>query len=77
MNKVHFRGKIRVICKGAERVDCKVNEYARDKTSATIKKRDKQKTDCNCKDDLANVVYKVHTASVEQVNDMSYAEGYA
>ena len=77
MNKVHFRGKIRVICKCAERVYGRMDYDTRKQTSATIKKRDKQKTDCNCKDDLANVVYKVHTATVEQVDDMSDAESHA
>ena len=77
MNKVHFRGKIRVICKGAERVDCRVNEYTRDKAPAVVKDSDKQEADRDRKDDLAQVIDKIHSASVEQVDDMSDAKSHA
>ena len=77
MQQVHFRCKVRVICKSAERVDCRVNEYTRDKAPAAVKDRDKQKTDCNRKDDLAEVVHKVHAAAVKQIDDMTDAEGHA
>ncbi len=74
---MHFRGKARVIRKCAERVDCRVNEYTRDKATAAVKDSDQQKTDRDRKDDLAQVIDKIHSASVEQVDDMSDSESYA
>jgi len=77
MNKTHFNGKICVVCKRTERVYGRMDDDTGKQASATIKKSNKQKTDRDCKNDLANVIYKVHTASVEQVNDMPYTESYA
>ena len=71
MEQVHFRGKIHVICKGAERVDGGMDEDAGEQAAATIKDCDQQETDCDCKDDLAQVIDQIHTATVEQVDDMS------
>ena len=77
MNQVHFRGKICIIGKGTERIDGRVNEDARNQTAATVKNRDQQETHRNGKDDLAQVADQIHTATVEQVDDMSDAEGQA
>ena len=76
MEQVHFRGKVRIIGKGAERVDGGMCGDTGEQTPATIKDRDQQKTDRNRKDDLAQVVDQIHAAAVEQVDDMSDAESY-
>lgn len=52
MEQVHFHGKIRVICKGAQRIDGGMDDDAGYKTSAAVKYRDKQETHCDRKDDL-------------------------
>ena len=77
MEQVHFRGKIHVICKGAERVDGGMDEDAGQQTAAAIKNRDQQKAHRNRKNNLAQVVDQFHTAAVEQVDDMSDAKSYA
>ena len=77
MEQVHFRGKARVICKGAKRVDGGMNDDAGEQTSTAIKDRDQQEAHRDGKDDLAQVIDKVHAAAVEQVDDMPDAEGYA
>lgn len=76
MEQVHFHGKIRVICKGAQRIDGGMDDDAGYKTSAAVKYRDKQETHCDRKDDLAQVVYKIHAAAVDQVDNMSDAESH-
>ena len=76
MKQVHFRDKVRVICKGAKRVDGSMDDDTWDKAPAAIKNRDQQKTDCDGKDDLAQIVYQIHTAAVEQINDMSDTESH-
>ena len=73
MEQVHFRGKIHVICKGAKRVDDRMDEDAGKQAAAAIKDRDQQKANCDCKDDLAQVTHKIHAAAVEQVDDMTAA----
>lgn len=73
MEQVHFRGKARVICKGAKRVDGRMDDDAEEQATAAIKDRDQQETDCDCKDDLAQVIDQIHTAAVEQVDDMTAA----
>ena len=54
-----------------------VSYNAGEQTAAAIKNRDQQKANRNGKDDLAQVVDKVHAAAVEQVDDMSDAKSYA
>ena len=77
MYQAHFHSKICVICKCAERVYRGVNDDARHKAAAAIKACYQQEADCDGKDDLAQVIYKVHAAAVEQVDDMPDAEGHA
>ncbi len=76
MEQVRFRGKVRIIGKGAERVDGGMNDDAGEQAAAAIKDRDQQEADRNRKKDLAQVVEQIHTAAVEQVDDMSDAEGH-
>ena len=77
MEQVHFRGKIRVICKGAKRVDGSVDDDAGQQAAAAIKDCDQQEADRDGKDNLAQIVDQIHTAAVEQVDDMPDAEGHA
>ena len=77
MNNVHFRSNGFIICKRTDRVDCGMDNNTRKQASAAIKDRDQQETDCDCKDDLAQVIDQIHTAAVEQVDDMSNAKSYA
>ena len=48
-----------------------------EQAAAEIKDRDQQEADRNGKDDLAQVVDKIHPAAVKQVDDMPDAEGHA
>ena len=77
MEQVRFRGKIHIIRKSAERVDGGMDEDAGQQTTAAIKNRDQQEPHCGCKNDLAQIADQLHTAAVEQVDDMSDAEGHA
>ena len=77
MEQVLFRGKVCIICKGAERVDGGMDENAGKQAAAAIKNRDQQETDCDGKDDLAQVIDNIHAAAIEQVDDMSDTESYA
>ena len=77
MEQVHFRGRVRIIGKSAECVDGGMDEDAGEKTAAAIKDCDQQEADRDGKNDLAQVTHKIHAAAVEQVDDMSDAEGYA
>ena len=65
-----------VICKGAKRVDGGMDEDAGEQAAAAIKDCDQQEADCNRKDNLAQVVDQIHTAAVEQVDDMSDAKSH-
>lgn len=76
MKHLHFHTKIYVICKGAKRVDGGMDKDAREQTAAAIKNRDQQEADRDGKDDLAQVIDKIHAAAVEQVDDMPDAEGH-
>ena len=67
---MRFRGKVRIIRKGAERVDGGMDEDAGEQAAAAVKDRDQQKTDRDGKNDLAQVIDKIHAAAVEQVDDM-------
>ena len=49
MEQVRFRGKIHVICKGAERIDGGMDEDAGKQAAAAIKDRYQQKVDCDCR----------------------------
>ena len=77
MEQVRFRGKVRIIRKGAERVDSSMDEDAGKQTPAAVKDRDQQKADRDGKNDLAQVTHKIHAAAVEQIDDMSDAESHA
>ena len=77
MKQVHFCGKVRIIGKGAERVDCGMYDDTGQQTSAAIKYRDQQESNRNRKNDLTQVIHKIHTAAVEKVDNMSDAESYA
>lgn len=74
---MHFCGKIRVIRKCTERIDCRMDEDAWNQTSAAVKNRDQQKADRDRKNDLAQILDQIHTTAVEQVDDMPDAEGHA
>lgn len=71
MKQVHFRGKVRIIRKSAERVDGSVDEDAGKQAAAAIKDCDQQESNRDGKNDLAQVIDQIHTAAIEQVNDMS------
>ena len=77
MEQVHFRGKACIICKDAKRVDGGMDEDAGQQAAAAVKNRDQQKADRDGENDLAQVIDQLHTAAVEQVDDMSDAEGHA
>lgn len=77
MQQARFRGKARVIGKRAQGIDGRVGEDAGDQTAAAIKDRDQQEAHRNGKHDLAQIADQVHTAAVEQVDDMPDAEGHA
>ena len=77
MEQVRFRGKVRIIRKGAERVDGGMDEDAGEQAAAAIKDRDQQETDRDGKNDLAQVTHNIHTAAIEQIDDMPNAEGHA
>ena len=70
MEQVCFRGKIHIIRKGAERVDGGMDEDAGKQASAAIKDCDQQESNRDGKNDLAQVIDKIHAAAVEQVDDM-------
>lgn len=70
MEQVRFRGKIHIIRKGAERVDGGMDEDAGKQASAAIKDCDQQESNRDGKNDLAQVIDKIHAAAVEQVDDM-------
>ena len=77
MEQLHFRGKTRVICKGAKRVDGGMDEDAGKQAAAAIKDRDQQEAHRDGKNNLAQIVEQIHTAAVEQVDDMPDAERHA
>ena len=76
MKQVHFRGKVRIIRKGAKHVDGGMDDDAGEQAAAVIKDCDQQETDCDGKNNLAQVIDKLHAAAVEQVDDMPNAESY-
>ena len=77
MKQVHFRGKACIICKGAKHVDGGMDEDAGKQAAAAIKDCDQQESNRDGKNDLAQVIDKIHAATVEQVDDMSNAKSYA
>ena len=77
MEQARFRGKVCVIREGAERVDGGMDEDAGIQAAAAVKNRDQQEADRAGKNDLTQVIDKLHAAAVEQVDDMSDAEGDA
>ena len=77
MKQVHFCAKARIICESAQCVDGRVDGNAGNKAFAAVEDRDEQKAHCDGKDDLAQIVYKVHAAAVEQIDNVSDAEGHA
>lgn len=74
MEQVHFCGKVRIVGKCAKHVDDRMNDDAWKQTPTAIKNRDQQKTNCNRKNNLAQIVQKIHTTTVEQVDNMSDAK---
>ena len=70
-----FHGDVRRTCKRAERVDSGMDDYAGEQAPAAVKNRDQQKAYRNRKADLAQIVDQIHTAAVEQIDNMSYAKG--
>ena len=74
---MHFRGKAYSICKGAKHVDGGMDEDAGKQTAAAIKDCDQQESNRDGKNNLAQVIDKIHAAAVEQVDDMSNAKSYA
>lgn len=77
MEQVHFRGKIRVICKGAECVDGGMDEDAGEQAAAAVKDRDQQEAYRDGKDDLTQVGHQIHAAAVEQIDNVPDAKGHA
>ena len=77
MQQVHFRGKVRIVGKRTERIDCRMDEDTGEETSAAVKNRNQQKAHSNRKDDLAQILDQIHTAAVEQIDNMSDAESHA
>ena len=77
MEQVHFRGKVRIVGKRTERIDCRMDEDAWKQTAAAVKNRDQQKAHSNGKNNLAQITHKIHAAAVEQVDNMPDAESYA
>ena len=77
MKQVHFRGKVRIICKGAKHIDGGMDDDAGEQAAAAIKDCDQQESNRDGKNDLAQVIDKIHAAAVEQVDDMSNAKSYA
>ena len=71
MEQLRFRGKVRIIRKRTERIDSSMDDDAGEQASAEIKDCNQQEANCNCKDNLAQIVDQIHTAAIEQVNDMS------
>ena len=76
MEQLRFRGKVRIIRKRTERVDSSMDDDAGEQASAEIKDCDQQEADCDGKNDLTQVTHKIHATAVEQVDDMSDAEGH-
>ena len=77
MNNVHFRGKSRVVCERTERVDCGMNDNTRNKVAPAIENSYEQKAYRNGKDNLAQIAYEIHAASVEQIYNVPHSERYA
>lgn len=73
MEQVRFRGKVRIIRKGTERVDSGMDEDAGKQAAAAIKDRDQQEADCDGKNDLAQVTHNIHAAAVEQVSHIVFS----
>ena len=76
MKQVHFRGKVRIICKGAKHIDGGMDDDAGEQASAEIKDCDQQEADCDCKNNLTQVTHKIHAAAIEQIDDMPNAKSY-
>ena len=77
MQQAHFHGQASIVGKCTKGVDGGMDEDAGEQAAAAVKDRDQQKTDRDGKNDLAQVIDQSHTAAVEQVDDMSDAEGHA
>lgn len=77
MQQAHFHGQTSIVRKGAKGVDGRMDEDAGEQTPATIKNRDQQETHRNRKNDLAQVIDKIHTTAIEQIDDMSDAKSHA
>lgn len=76
MPQLHRHSKPSFIGKGTERIDCRMDENAGEQAAAAVKNRDQQKTDCDCKDDLTQIACQIHTAAVEQIDNVPNAESH-
>ena len=70
MQQAHFHGQTCIIRKCTKGVDGGMDKDAGQQAAAAIKNRDQQEADCDCKDDLAQIADQLHTAAVEQVDDI-------
>ena len=70
MEQVHFRGKVPIVCKRSERIYRGMDDDAWYQAPTAIKDRDQQESNRDGKNDLAQVIDKIHAAAVEQVDDM-------
>ena len=77
MEQLQFQSLTCVVCKRAKRVDGRMGENAGKQAPAAIKNRDKQEPYRNRKDNLTQVIHKIHAAAVDQIDDMSDAERHA
>ena len=77
MQQAHFHGQAIIAGKCTKGVDGGMDEDAGQQAAAAVKNRDQQKADRDGENDLAQVIDQLHTAAVEQVDDMSDAEGHA
>ena len=77
MQQAHFHSQPSIAGKCTKGVDGGMDEDAGKQAAAAIKNRDQQEAHCGRKDDLAQIVDQLHTAAVEQVDDMSDAKGHA
>ena len=77
MKQMLFRSKVRVIRKCTERIDCRMDDDAGKQAAGPVKNRDQQEADRDGKDDLTQIADQIHAAAIEQVDNMSDAEGQA
>lgn len=77
MNDLLGDGDPGVIGKGVKRIVQRMGDNAGKQASAPVKDRHKKETYGHRKDHLAEIAHQLHAAAVEQVHNMTYAEGHA